>query len=46
MEANKAEAERCIELAKQHLKDGNRQKALKFLEKAEKLHPSSTIKSW
>jgi hypothetical protein len=38
MDANRAEAQRCVDIARQHLADGNADKAKKFLLKAQKLH--------
>ncbi|XP_014789306.1 dnaJ homolog subfamily B member 12 isoform X2 [Octopus bimaculoides] len=40
MEGNKDESERCISIAEKHIADGEKEKALKFLNKAEKLYPS------
>ena len=44
MEVNKDEAERCIELAEQAFKAGDRAKAVRFLTKAEKLYPTDKAK--
>ena len=44
MEVNKDEAERCIELAENWISEGNRDKAEKFLLKAEKLYPTQKAK--
>lgn len=44
MEVNKDEAERCIELAEKYIKEKNREKAEKFLHKAEKLFPTQKAK--
>lgn len=44
MEVNKDEAERCIELAEQFIKEKNREKAEKFLHKAERLFPTQRAK--
>lgn len=41
MEVNKDEALRCIDIAEQYIADGNPEKALKFLVKAEKLYSTS-----
>lgn len=41
MEGNKDESERCIEIAKRFIAQGNVEKARKFLDKAERLYPSS-----
>ena len=39
MESNRDEAEKCLEIAKVHLRSGNREKAKKFLEKSLRLYP-------
>ena len=39
MESNRDEAEKCLEIAKKHLRSGNRDKAKKFLEKSLRLYP-------
>ncbi|XP_076368277.1 dnaJ homolog subfamily B member 12-like [Tachypleus tridentatus] len=44
MEGNKDESEKCIELALKYLNEGNTEKAMKFLEKAEKLFPTDRAK--
>ncbi|XP_060065641.1 dnaJ homolog subfamily B member 14-like [Ylistrum balloti] len=44
MDGNKDESERCISLAKKYLADGEKSKALKFLNKAERLYPSQKAK--
>ncbi|KAL3877290.1 hypothetical protein ACJMK2_035021 [Sinanodonta woodiana] len=44
MEWNKDESERCIAIAKKYISEGNKEKALKFLNKAEQLYPSETAK--
>lgn len=44
MEVNKDEADRCIELAEKYIKEHNREKAEKFLHKAERLYPSERAK--
>lgn len=44
MEVNKDEAERCISLAEKYIKEKNREKAEKFLHKAEKLFPTQKAK--
>ncbi|XP_072261723.1 dnaJ homolog subfamily B member 14 [Pyxicephalus adspersus] len=41
MESNKDEANRCLQIAKTALLAGHRDKARKFLKKAEKLYPSA-----
>ncbi|VEN35058.1 unnamed protein product [Callosobruchus maculatus] len=44
MEVNKDEALRCLELAEKYIRDKNREKAEKFLYKAEKLFPTQRAK--
>lgn len=44
MESNRDEAERCIQIAAQALRDFKIEKAEKFLKKAEKLYPSQKAK--
>lgn len=44
MDVNKDEAVRCVELAEKYIKEKNREKAEKFLHKAEKLFPSQKAK--
>lgn len=44
MEGNKDESERCIEIGKRYIAQGNLEKARKFLDKAERLYPSSVAK--
>lgn len=44
MESNRDEAERCIEIAAQALRDSKMEKAEKFLNKAEQLYPSQKAK--
>ncbi|CAC5421560.1 DNAJB12 [Mytilus coruscus] len=44
MDGNKDESERCISLAIKYSKLGDREKALKFLHKAERLYPSQKAK--
>ncbi|KAB0343316.1 hypothetical protein FD755_020006 [Muntiacus reevesi] len=39
MEGNRDEAEKCVEIAREALNAGNREKAQRFLQKAEKLYP-------
>ncbi|CAM1331987.1 DNAJB12 (predicted), partial [Pycnogonum litorale] len=41
MEGNKDESERCVEYAEKCINSGSREKAMKFLNKAEKLYPSN-----
>lgn len=44
MEVNKDEADRCIELAEKYIKERCREKAEKFLYKAERLYPTERAK--
>lgn len=44
MDSNKDEAARCIDLAEKYIKDKNREKAEKFLHKAERLFPTQRAK--
>ncbi|XP_022902100.1 dnaJ homolog subfamily B member 12 [Onthophagus taurus] len=44
MEVNKDEADRCIEIAENAILERNREKAKKFLQKAERLYPSEKAK--
>lgn len=44
MEVNKDEADRCIELAENYIKEKNREKAEKFLQKAQRLYPTPRAK--
>lgn len=44
MDGNKDEAERCIQLAEKYVKENNREKAEKFLHKAERLFPTQKAK--
>lgn len=44
MDSNKDESDRCIQLAEKQINDGQRDKALKYLEKAERLFPSQRAK--
>lgn len=46
MEYNKDESTRCLELANAHLSKGDKEKALKFAVKSEKLYPSEKAKGW
>lgn len=43
MQANKDEANRCIEAAKHHINNGNREKAFRLLLKARKMYPSREV---
>lgn len=45
MEGNRDEAEKCINIATKALEAGDKEKALRFLHKAEKLYPTDTAKS-
>lgn len=45
MEGNKDEALRCVEIARESLAEGNRDKASRFLLKAEKLYSTTEAKS-
>ncbi|KAM9792986.1 dnaJ homolog subfamily B member 14 [Neosynchiropus ocellatus] len=45
MESNRDEAERCINIASKALEAGDRDKALRFLEKAERLFPTARAKA-
>lgn len=40
-DGNKDEAEKCFNLAQKYFKEGNREKAVRFAQKAERLYPSS-----
>lgn len=44
MDSNKDEALRCIEVAKKYIKENNKEKAKKFIYKAERLFPTQTAK--
>ncbi|XP_014905436.1 dnaJ homolog subfamily B member 14 [Poecilia latipinna] len=45
MEGNRDEAEKCIKIATKALEAGDKDKALKFLNKAEKLYPTDRAKA-
>lgn len=45
MEGNRDEAEKCINIATKALEAGDKEKALRFLNKAEKLYPTDRAKS-
>ncbi|XP_037089628.1 dnaJ homolog subfamily B member 12-like [Pollicipes pollicipes] len=45
MDANKGEAERCIEAAKRAVNAGEREKAVRLLRKAEKMYPTEAAQS-
>lgn len=44
MEGNRDEAEKCIKIATKALEAGDKDKALKFLNKAQKLYPTDKAK--
>lgn len=44
MEGNRDEAERCINIATKALEAGDKEKAVRFLHKAEKLYPTDKAK--
>lgn len=44
MESNRDEAEKCINIATKALEAGDKEKAVKFLHKAEKLYPTDKAK--
>lgn len=44
MEGNRDEAEKCINIATKAFEVGDKEKALKFLNKAEKLYPTDRAK--
>lgn len=44
MEGNRDEAEKCIKIATKALEAGDKERALKFLNKAEKLYPTDRAK--
>ena len=44
MDANKDEAERCVEIAERFILDGKKDEAEKFLLKAERLFPTQKAK--
>ena len=43
MESNRDEADKCLELAMKYVRQGNKEKAERFVRKAEKLFPSRRI---
>lgn len=45
MEGNRDEAVKCIHIATKALEAGDKEKALRFLNKAEKLYPTDKAKS-
>ena len=44
MDGNKDEADRCIQIALRCIQAGDREKARKFLNKAERLYPSDRVR--
>lgn len=44
MEGNRDEAEKCISIATKAIEAGDKDKAVKFLNKAEKLYPTDRAK--
>lgn len=44
MDGNKDEADRCIQIALKYIQTGDKEKAKKFLNKAERLFPSERAK--
>ena len=44
MEGNKDESEKCLRIAEKCIRAGEKDKAVKFLQKAEKLYPSQRAK--
>lgn len=44
MEANRAEAQRCVDIARDALREKDSSKAFKFLHKAAKLDPTMDVK--
>lgn len=44
MEANRAEAQRCVDIARNALREKDSAKAVKFLHKATKLDPTVDVK--
>lgn len=44
MEANRAEAQRCVDIARDALRGKDSAKAVKFLQKAIKLDPTMDVK--
>lgn len=45
MEANKEQSDRCVEIGLKYLREGNRDQAIKFFQKAQKMHPSQRVTS-
>lgn len=46
LEGNKDEAEKCFELSHKYFEQGNREKAVKFSQKAQKLYPCEKFKDF
>lgn len=44
IEGNRDEAEKCFQLSKSYFDQGNKEKALKFIGKAQKLYPTEEYK--
>ena len=44
MDGNKDESEKCVRIAEKYIRGGDRDKAVKFLQKAERLYPSERAK--
>lgn len=44
MDGNKDESERCAQLARRLIAEGNPERALKYLLKAQKLFPSDSVR--
>ncbi len=44
MDGNKDDSEKCLRLAEKYIRLGDREKAIKFLNKAERLYPSKRAK--
>ena len=44
MEGNRDDSEKCLRVAEKYLRAGDKEKALKFLNKAERLYPSKRAK--
>ena len=44
MDGNKDEGEKCLRIAEKYIRAGDRDKAVKFLQKAERLYPSARAK--
>lgn len=46
MEGNKDDALKCRRLAEKCLNEGNKEKALKLLEKSLRLYPTKEVEGW